>query len=335
MRRLGKTNINVCEIGLGGIPIQKLDSDTAKLIIKEMIKRGGNVIDTARGYTNSEELIGEALQDCREKVYIMSKSPARSYQAMKNDIKKSLQSLKTKYIDLYQFHNVRNHEEYNLIMSENGAYNALLDAQKEGLINHIGITSHSLSFLESIIDDFPFSTIQFPYNIVETQATALFERAAKNDIGVIVMKPLAGGAIQNSALALKFVLNNPNISVVIPGMESSEQVNKNYDVLGLSMKTIDYDEIELVRKVLDDDFCRRCGYCLPCTVGIDIPSCFTIESYYSRYSLHEWAYSRYNMLEKKAEDCIECQVCEAKCPYHIKISEKMKIVAEVFKEYTK
>ncbi|MDD4076467.1 MAG: aldo/keto reductase [Bacilli bacterium] len=331
MRRLGKTAMYVKEIGLGGIPLQRLEPEDVKAIIRELIKHQANVIDTARGYTVSEALIGEAIQGCRHQFYLFTKSSARTFDEMEKDIQTSLNNLKTDYIDLYQFHNVKNREEYNLIMSEKGAYQALLAAKQSGKIGHIGLTTHNLDLLEEIIDDYRFETIQFPYNILETQAEALFEKAAEKDIGVVVMKPLAGGAIPNPRLALKFILNNPNISVAIPGMESVEQAKINLSVIGEPLSQSEIKETEKIRSFLNNDFCRRCGYCLPCTVGIDIPTCFTFEGYYTRYALEEWAYTRYLSLTKHASDCIECRVCESRCPYDLKIADKMKNVKRAFK----
>lgn len=331
MRRLGKTNLRVHEIGLGGIPLQRVNGEDTRAIIRAMQERGANVIDTARGYTVSEKLIGEALRDCRDNFFIFTKSSARSYSEMSRDIKLSLDNLATDYIDLYQFHNVKNLDEYNVIMGENGAYRALLEAKERGQIGHIGLTTHKLDLLEEIIDDYPFETIQFPYNIVETQAEELFKKAAAKDIGIIVMKPLAGGAIADASLALKFILSNPDVSVAIPGMESVEQVAANLSVSGQPLTSFELAEIEKIRDTLGNDFCRRCGYCLPCAAGIDIPTCFTFEGYYTRYNLTEWAASRYDAMEKHASDCIGCRTCESRCPYGLAIAEKMKTVATVFK----
>src|SRR5690554_3418567 len=243
MRRLGKTNIDVTEIGLGGIPLQRLNVDEVKEVIEEMIKYKANVIDTARGYTVSEELIGKAIKGKRHLFYLFTKSPARTFGGMKKDVVFSLKHLQTDYIDLYQFHNVKNIEEYNQIMSDKGAYHALLAAQKKGKIRHIGLTTHNLDLLAEIIDDYPFDTLQFPYNIVETQAENIFKKAKQNDIGIIVMKPLAGGAIDNPQSALKFILNNANVSVVIPGMESPDQVKNNMAVINEFISVRDVNEM--------------------------------------------------------------------------------------------
>jgi predicted aldo/keto reductase-like oxidoreductase len=172
----------------------------------------------------------------------------------------------------------------------------------------------------------------FPYNIIETKAESLFKKAKQNNIGVIVMKPLAGGAIDNGQIALKFILNNPDISVVIPGMGTTEEVRINSMAKAGKFTIEETKYIKNLRDELNGDFCRRCQYCLPCSVGIDIPSSFLIEGYYTRYNLKDWAKQRYNNMKVKPNACIECGICETKCPYDLKIITKLKKVYQVFSE---
>lgn len=331
-RKLGKTNLMVSEIGMGGIPIQRTTVEEVKKIIDELIACNINFIDTARGYTVSEEYLGEALKGKRDKFIIATKSMSRTYKDMKRDIEISLKNLQTDYIDLYQMHNLKSKEEYDLVMSKDGALRALLEAKACGKIGDIGVTSHSLDFLESIIDDMPFATIQFPYNFIETKAENLFKKAKRLEIGVICMKPLAGGAIENSKVALKYILNSDAISVAIPGMGSVLEVKQNASVKKEELSEADIEYITNIRETLDNDFCRRCGYCLPCTKGIDIPNCFVFEGYFERYGLAEWAKERYKGLAHKASECIECGVCKTRCPYTLDIPEKLKRVKRIFGE---
>ncbi len=329
-RKLGKTGLMVSEIGLGGIPIQRTTQEETNKIIDECLSNGINFIDTARGYTCSESYFGEALKGKREEFILCTKSMARSYETMKKDIETSLTALQTEYIDIYQLHNVKTEQEYMEVMSDQGAHKALLEAKATGKIGYIGITSHSLDFLEQIIDQCPFHTIQFPYNMLETKAENLFKRAMRKEIGVIVMKPLAGGAINKANIALKFILNNDFISVVIPGMASVNEVKEN---AAISKKELSEEEIEYVkniRKTLDHDFCRRCGYCMPCPQGIDIPSCFVFEGYFDRYGLASWAQDRYEKMNHFAGECINCRRCVEKCPYGLDIPTKLKRVKRIF-----
>ena len=206
MRSLGNTNMIIKEVGFGGIPIQRITQEETNKVIEELVNQGVNFIDTARGYTVSEEYIGNAIEGRREKFYIATKSMSRNYDDMKRDIDISLKNLKTDYIDLYQIHNLKV-EEYNNIFDKDKAYRALLEAKEEGKIKHIGITSHSLEIISKAVEDGKFETIQFPYNIVEDQADEVFKKAYEKGIGTITMKPLAGGAIDDGSLAIKYILS--------------------------------------------------------------------------------------------------------------------------------
>lgn len=327
MRLLGNTGMKIKRVGFGGIPIQRISQKDTNDVINELDKQGINFIDTARGYTVSEEYIGNSLEGRREKFFIATKSMSRSYESMKNDIEISLRNLKTDYIDLYQIHNLKS-EEYEDIFNEDKAYRALLEAKSEGKIKHIGITSHSLETIEKVVEDDKFETIQFPYNIVEDQADDVFKKANKKGIGIIVMKPLAGGALDDATLAIKYILSKSYIDVAIPGMDSVEQVRQNTDVLkNLELTQEDNEKIEEIRKSLGSRFCRRCEYCLPCPLGVNIPANFLLEGYYTRYNLKDWAIQRYEATNGKASECVNCGLCETKCPYNLPIREMLKDVA--------
>ena len=328
MINLGNTNMKIKRVGFGGIPIQRITQEDTNLVIDELEKNGINFIDTARGYTVSEEYIGNSLVGRRQKFYIATKSMSRDYEGMKKDIEISLKNLKTDYIDLYQIHNVKI-EEYETIFNEDKAFRALLEAQKEGKIKYIGITSHSLDTIEQAVEDGRFSTIQFPYNIVEDQADEAFKKAHEKGIGIIVMKPLAGGALDDATLAIKYILSKEYIDVAIPGMDSIKQVKENVDVLNnLDLTEEDKEKIDNIRATLGGKFCRRCEYCLPCPLGVNIPQNFLLEGYYTRYNLKEWSKERYDSLEGKASKCIACGKCETKCPYELPIIEMLKNVCE-------
>lgn len=319
-------------IGFGGIPIQRVDGNTSLELLKEAHRQGMNFIDTARGYNESEELIGNALEEMgRDKFYLATKSMRRDYDGVLEELETSLNNLKIDRIDLFQFHNVKNMEELNEIMGDEGALKAIKEAKAAGKVKEIGITSHSPELLDKAIDSGEFVSIQCPYNAIEDQAEKLFEKAKKNNIGVIVMKPLAGGAIREAELALRFIVNNPNVTVVIPGMDSVEQVIENARV-AIDRRALTEEEEERLFKEansLGTEFCRRCGYCLPCPEGIDIPTQFLMEGYYTRYDLPKWAKGRYDAMEHKASDCIECGICETKCPYDLPIRKMMKNVAKI------
>lgn len=328
MRVLGKTNLKINRIGFGGIPIQRVTQQDTNKIIDELINQDINFIDSARGYTVSEEYIGNAIEGKRDKFILASKSMSRTYEDMIKDVDITLKNFKTDYIDLYQLHNVKS-DEYQNIFNDNMAYKALLDCKSQGKIKNIGITSHSIDTIKKAVRDEKFDTIQFPYNIVEDQADEIFREAHERNIGIIVMKPLAGGAINNAKLAIKYILSKNYIDIAIPGMDSVDQVLENISVLeNLDIDKEDELKIEDIRSQLGNRFCRRCEYCMPCPVGINIPMNFLLEGYYSRYNLKEWSKERYNSLDIKASDCVECGKCESKCPYDLPIREMLKEVTE-------
>ena len=327
-RKLGNTGLTVSRLGFGGIPIQKLDADGARAMIGALIENGISFIDTARGYTVSEELIGEALVGVRDRFVLATKSMARDKETMARDIETSLKNLRTDYIDLYQIHNP-SAADLAKVTAEGGALEALLEARAAGKIGHIGITLHSADLFREAIDLSWVEAVMFPYNVVETQGEALIARCAERGIGFICMKPLAGGAIENAATALRFIANNPAVTVIIPGMADVAEVKKNAEAVAdtAPLTTAEQEEIAKIRAQLGESFCRRCNYCAPCTAGINIPAVFLFEGYYSRYDLADWANARYAQLGKKASDCIGCGACEARCPYHLPIREMMKRAA--------
>ena len=330
-RILGKTGLKISRLGFGGIPIQKIDAETTKKLIGDLIKADVNFIDTARGYTVSEEYLGFALQGVRDRFVVATKSMARTKEAMEKDIDISLKSLRTDYIDLYQIHNP-SAKDLEQVISPDGALEALFEAKNSGKIGHIGITLHSVDLFRQAIELPWVETVMFPYNIVETQGEELIAQCAKKNIGFICMKPLAGGAIEDSVTALRFVVSNPDVTAVIPGMADSAEIAQNASTVSDSapLSAEEQNKIAEIKGLLGTNFCRRCNYCAPCTAGINISAVFLFEGYYSRYDLKNWAIARYSTLAKTASDCIGCGACEARCPYGLPIREMLKKAAAAF-----
>lgn len=329
-RVLGKTGLEISRLGFGGIPIQKIDAEGTRALVGELVDKGVNFIDTARGYTVSEEYLGYALEGVRDKFVLATKSMARTKEAMASDIDVSLRNLRTSYIDLYQIHNP-SAADLDTATAEGGALEALFEARAAGKIGHIGITLHSVELFRRAIELDWVETVMFPYNLVETQGEELIAECERKNIGFICMKPLAGGAIEDARLAMRFILNNPAVTVVIPGMAEISEIRENAsvssDTSALSEEEI--ENIEKIRAELGTNFCRRCNYCAPCTAGINISAVFLFEGYYSRYDLKDWAAARYSSLAKTASDCIGCGACESRCPYNLPIREMLKRAAEV------
>ena len=328
-RILGKTGLKISRLGFGGIPIQKIDPNGTKKLIDELLKEGVNFIDTARGYTVSEEYLGFALDGIRDNFVLATKSMSRTKETMARDIEISLKNLRTDYIDLYQIHNP-SAKDLDLVLSEGGALEALYEARAAGKIGHIGITLHSVELFRQAVDMPWVETIMFPYNIVETQGEDLIAECAKKNIGFICMKPLAGGAIEDATTAIRFVVSNPAVTVVIPGMADINEIAQNVSATSdtTPLNGEEQKKISEIKDLLCTNFCRRCNYCAPCAAGINISAVFLFEGYYSRYNLKDWALDRYSSLAKTASDCIGCGVCETRCPYNLPIREMMKSAAK-------
>lgn len=327
-RILGKTGLKISRLGFGGIPIQRVDAEKTKELILLAREKGINYIDTARAYTVSEEYLGYALEGIRQDFVLASKTYSRSKEAAAADIETSLKNLRTDYIDLYQIHNP-SAAELEQVLSPDGALAALQEAKAQGKIGHIGITLHSADLFKQAVDFDWAETIMFPYNIVETQGESLIHTCAEKNIGFIAMKPLAGGAIDDAPLALSFIAGNPDVTVVIPGVATLEEMEQNIAAMEQPLK-IKAEQLQKVRDELGTQFCRRCNYCAPCTVGIPISAVFLMEGYYSRYNLKEWAAARYDALAHTASECVQCGVCETRCPYNLPIREMLKKAKTVF-----
>ena len=332
-RTLGKTGLKISRMGFGGIPIQKINEEGTKKLLHAMTEKGINYIDSARGYTVSEQYIGYGLEGIRDKFVLATKSMARTKEAMAADIETSLKNFRTDYIDLYQVHNP-SMEQLDQVIGEGGALEALMEAKSVGKIGHIGLTAHSTAVFERALDLDWVETIMFPYNIVEQQGAELLHRCAEKNIGFIDMKPLAGGAIEDATLALRYVCSNPDVTVVIPGMAEVHELDENMEACSDTEPLTEEElaKMDKIREQLGNDFCRRCNYCAPCTVGISIPSAFLFAGYLERYNLADWAKDRYGSMAVKASACVGCGKCETRCPYHLPIREMLKKVAEEFGE---
>ena len=332
-RILGKTGLKISRMGFGGIPIQKIDAEGTRALMHRLRAEGINYIDTARGYTVSEEYLGYALEGIREDFILATKGRERDREGMAADIEKSLKSLRTDYIDLYQLHGPTM-AELERCVAPGGALEALQEAKAAGKIRHIGITAHSLEVLNKALEMDWVETVMFPYNIVETQGEELIAKCARKNVGFICMKPLAGGAIEDATLALRFICANPDVTVVIPGMAEEREIGQNIaacsDTSPLTAE--EREKMVAVRSALGTNFCRRCNYCQPCAAGINISGVFLFEGYLSRYGLEEWARGRYDSLAVKPDACIGCGACEQRCPYNLPIREMLKKAAAKFEK---
>ena len=333
---LGKTGLKCAAVSFGGIPIQRSDAANTLAVVDALEKHGMNYIDTARGYTVSEEYLGAALKGRRDKFILATKSMVRDYEGMKKEVETSLHNLQTDYIDVYQLHNLPL-GAFDQVFGPEGAYRALAEAKEAGKIGHIGATLHSLDALKKVVEEYSdkIETVMFPFNIVESQGTETLKLAREKGMGTICMKPMAGGNLTDWTLALRFIDAAGVMDISIPGMGSVEEVERNA-AAAETLSPLTEEELakcEAIRKELGTTFCRRCGYCAPCTVGINIPSAFLFNNYLQHYEgLADWARGRYAAMDHKADECIQCGLCESRCPYELPIRDMLKEVAKAFGE---
>lgn len=322
-RILGRTGLEVSAVGFGGIPIQGLPAAAAEAVVREALDRGITFFDSARGYTDSEAKLGRALAGAGDRVVVATKTMARTDAAMSAEIDTSLENLGRETIDLYQMHNVATEDAFAQVLGPGGAYEAMDRARRDGKIRFIGVTGHSREMLLRAIATDLFDTVQHPYNPLEKEWRADVVPAARaKGLGVIGMKPAAGGALGDVPAALRFALHD-GVDVAIPGMDAIAQVAENAAV-GAALdppSPADLASFAEDARRWGGRFCRRCGYCKPCPNGLDVPFLLLIEAYYTRYDLRAWALERLAGLEKKYADCRACGECAARCPYGLEIPE--------------
>jgi predicted aldo/keto reductase-like oxidoreductase len=323
---LGSTGIEAVRLGFGGIPIQRVAETEAIEVVKYALEKGMNFIDTSRMYTTSETRIGKALKETDRKAAIATKSFNRSADGIQKDVEKSLQELQREYIDLYQCHGISSEEEYRLITAPGGALAGLQKAKEQGLIGHIGITSHSLDLLEKVVEEGLFETVMVCLSFLEPAARErVIPKAREKKIGIIAMKPFSGGVIESAEVALKWVFAFPDI-LVLAGVEDKHRIDQNWQVFqgGYALTAEEEQKLLEISKEFDRKFCRRCDYCLPCPVEIPIQFIMGVRSLVKRAGP---AILQSPMLAKtleKAAGCTECGDCMERCPYELPIPEVIK-----------
>ena len=312
--RLGRTELYVTKTAFGALPIQRISTADAVKLVRRAVEGGINYFDTANMYTDSEEKLGQALEGIREQVVISTKSAGKDRQTVQAHIEQSLRSLRTDYIDLFQFHNPAVLPD---IHDPDGPFAAVLEAKQKGYIRHIGITNHRLGVAREAIASGNFETLQFPFcYLAAPQDLELVELCKAADMGFIAMKGLSGGLLNNAAACFAFMQQYPTV-VPIWGIQRQEELEQwlalSSDPPAMTAElqaVIDQD-----RRELAGDFCRSCGYCLPCAAGIDIPQAARMNallrrSPYQPYMSDEW-YAKMHQIE----NCVHCDACKSRCPY--------------------
>jgi predicted aldo/keto reductase-like oxidoreductase len=326
--RLGKTGMMVTRLGFGGIPIQRLTEAEAVKVVQRCLDLGINYIDTANGYTSSEERIGKAVKGRRHNVFIATKTFPGTPEEMEKNLELSLKRLDTDYIDLYQFHGINEKTTLDRILDpEKGLYKVFEKAKQAGKIRHIGITSHQMDAAKLEVKSGKFEAMMFPFNFITNEpAKELLPLCRKHDVGFIVMKPLAGGMLNDATLCFKYLLQFPDV-VSIPGIEKTSEIEEIATIYHGPQKitTAERKRMKQMAEELGTRFCRRCDYCQPCEQEIPISLIMTFPSFVKRLP-PDW-YLKNPFIPaamEKAANCTECGECESKCPFNLPIREMIK-----------
>ena len=327
--RLGRTELMVGASSFGALPIQRLSKPEADKLLREAYELGMNYFDTAHGYTDSEEKIGMALSDVRKDIIISTKSPAKDKKTLLEDIETSLERMKTDYIDLLQLHNPDTLPDPE---DPDGLYGGLLEAKRQGMIRHIGITNHSLERAVAAVKSGKYETIQYPFSsLASEEEIALTQLAKQEDVGFIAMKGLSGGLITNAATTFSFIKQYDNVVPIWGIQRESEllefiEMEKNPPAYDDAMKAL----IEKDRRELAGNFCRGCGYCKPCPAGIDIPTMARMSLLLRRSPYQRYMTEEFKEQMMVIEQCLHCNACMSRCPYHLNTPE---LLQENLKDY--
>jgi uncharacterized protein len=331
---LGKTGLKISELGFGGIPIIRLSSDTAVNVLRRAYDQGITFYDTAYVYRDSEEKIGRAFDGMRDKVVIATKTIRRDGQSSTEQLEKSLRMLRTDYIDLYQLHQIAQEKDLIAAVAPGGVFEAVVKARDQGKIRYIGVTSHNLSMAVKLVKTGLFDTVQFPFNFIENDAeTELHGTALERNIGMLAMKPFAGGMIDNAEIAVKFLRQYPDV-IPIPGFDSVASVDEVVSLYRHSNVVTEEDRrlMEKYRIELGKQFCRRCEYCQPCPNGVSITIAMGYKVIASRMS-PAVATEFCKPAMETVKLCIECGDCLDRCPYDLPIPEMLKAGYDLYEQH--
>lgn len=318
--RLGKTNLIVNKNGFGALPIQRRNEEDSIEILKKAYANGINFYDTARFYTDSEGKLGNAFEDVRENIYIATKTGRETPEEFWNDLETSLKELKTDDIDLYQFHNI------SFCPKENDElYKTMIEAKKEGKIKHIGITTHKITHAHEALESGLYETLQYPFSYLSgAEELELIEKCKKLDVGFIAMKGMGGGLIKNSKASFAYMNQFDNV-LPIWGIQKLEELDEflSYDTNTILTDDLKED-IQKDKKELGVNFCRGCGYCMPCPEEINISLCSRMSLWLRRFPTEPNLDEKTQKIMEKTKDCTECYLCVDKCPYELDIPELLK-----------
>jgi uncharacterized protein len=322
---LGKTGLEVSEVGFGGIPIIRLSTAEAVTVLRRAYDRGITLFDTANMYLDSEEKMGLAFDGIRSRLVIASKTFKRDRAGAEADIDLTLRRLRTDYIDLLQMHQLSLECDYQAVTGSAGALEAIFRARQDGKIRHIGVTSHSIEMAIKLVKTGLFSTVQFPFNFIETKPVEeLHPVARQEEMGILAMKPFGGGVLDSAELCFKFLRQYTDV-IPLPGFDAVGQVDQIVAVYETENAVLPEDQVamERHRSELGQQFCRRCEYCQPCEQGVMITPAMSYPIIARRMSDAKAAGFAAKMMES-VRNCTECGECVKRCPYSLPIPEMLK-----------
>jgi aryl-alcohol dehydrogenase-like predicted oxidoreductase len=331
---LGRTGLKVNKDGFGALPLQRATMDEAVRILNRALDSGMNYYDTARGYTDSEEKIGKAISSRRGEFILATKTMANNTEGFWRDLETSLKNLKTDYIDIYQFHNPRDYPRPGIAMHGDGLYEAMLAAKEQGKIRFIGITNHRLPVARAAVESGLYDTLQFPFSYLSDEKdAALVTQCAEKNVGFICMKALSGGLITDIAAARSHLAAFPN-AVPIWGIQRESELDALFDaqkrppVLSAEQQA----RIAKDRTELTGNFCRACGYCLPCPAGIEITMCARMFLLLRRMPAAPLLSENWQKEMAKIPECQHCNHCKDNCPYGL---DTPALLARNYEDYQK
>ena len=330
MVTLGSTGIQVVQNGFGALPIQRDSKEVAVKIVRRAYEGGMRFFDTARAYSDSEEKVGEALNDVRDNLYIATKTMAQTLGEFWKQLETSLQLLKTDYIDIYQFHCAN---QVYAPGDGTGMYECMLEAKAQGKIRHIGITAHKIQIAFDAVESGLYETLQYPFSYLAAEREKeLVAKCKEKNVGFIAMKGLAGGLINKSEAAMAFMTQYENV-LPIWGIQRETELEEwlSYMDHTPAMTGEIKEYIEREQKELSGEFCRGCGYCMPCPKGIMINQCARMSLMLRRAPSASWLSENMQAEMKKIETCINCRKCVSKCPYSLNTPELLKKNYEDYK----